>query len=229
MLKEVRVMYISKVYIDVKIPAVIHDLSSLNYFYKTLRKISGEGALVFRIDNIPLDQTEYIQPVVLVSEKKPELSSNNIPVGYIAKIESFKYDIPIRNGMIYKYYIKANPSVKLFFIYSDLETSESWIKWFEIEGKLNGFEVIDIKVNGDGYITCAEKKKKFLSVLFEGSLKITDEMKFRKALNYGIGRGIEYGLGLLSIESFGCKNRNIAEEMKNAKVFEDNCSIDKKY
>jgi len=64
-------------------------------------------------------------------------------------------------------------------------------------------------------VTCVEKKVKFLSVIFEGALKITDEVKFRKALNSGIGRGREFGLGLLSIESFGCKNRNIAAEMKS--------------
>lgn len=213
-------MYISKVYVDVKIPAVLHDLSSLNYFYNTLKKLADEENPVFRIDNVPLDQTDFIQPVVLVTEKKPETSGRTIPLGYVAKIDTFKYDIPVRNGMIYKYYIKANPSVKIFFKYSNLESVESWTKWFELEGKMNGFEVIDISVKDDGYITCVEKKVNLISCIFEGALKITDEEKFRNALNSGIGRGREYGLGLLSIESFGCKNRNIAEEMKNAGVQE---------
>lgn len=209
-------MYISKVYVDVKIPSVRHDLSSLNFFYDTLKKISGGGEPVYRIDNVPLNQTGYIQPVVLISEKKPETENCKISGGYIVKIESFKYDIPVRNGMVYKYFLRANPSVKIFFKHSDLETDESWKKWLEAEGSANGFEVVDSKVTDDGYVKCAEKKIKFISVIFEGSLKITDEVKFRKALNSGIGRGREYGLGLLSIESFGCKNRNIAEEMKNS-------------
>lgn len=206
-------MYISKVYVDVKMPLVRHDLTSLNFFYDTLKKISG-GAPVYRIDNVPLNQTGYIQPVVLISEKKPEFSNGKVPGGYISKIESFEYDIPVRSGMVYKYFLKANPSVKIFFKHSDLETEESWKKWLETEGLINGFEIVDAKVTDDGYVTCAEKKVKFLSVIFEGALKITDEGKFRKALNSGIGRGREFGLGLLSIESFGCKNRNIAEEMK---------------
>jgi len=209
-------MYISKVYLDVKIPLVRHDLSSLNFFYNTLKKISGGGEPVYRIDNVPLEQSGYIQPVVLISNKKPEISGSKIPVGYIAKIETFEYNIPVRNGMVYKYYLKANPSVKIIFKHSDLETEESWKKWIETEGFINGFEIVDTKVTDDGYITCIEKKVKFTSVIFEGALKITDEVKFRKALNCGIGRGRDYGLGLLSIESFGCKNRNIAEEMKNS-------------
>lgn len=211
-------MYISKIYIDVQIPSVRHDLSSLNFFYNTLKKISGGGSPLYRIDNVPLNKTGYIQPVVLVSEKKPDIADKKIPAGYVNKIESFEYVIPVRDGMVYKYYLKANPSVKMLFINSDLETEESWQKWIETEGVLNGFEVIDSKVTDDGYVTCAEKNVKFLTVLFEGALKVTDEKKFRKALNSGLGRGKEYGLGLLSIESFGCKNRNIAEELKNSKV-----------
>lgn len=214
-------MFISKIFINVNIPSVRHDLSSLNYFYDTLKKIAGGGAVVYRIDNVPLNQTGYIQPVVLVSEKNPEFSDLKIPAGYISKIETFEYNIPARNGMVYKYFMKANPSVKIIFRHSDLETEESWKKWLEIEGHDNGFEIVESVVTGDGYITCAGKKIKLISVVFEGSLKITDEVKFRKALNCGIGRGREYGLGLLSIESFGCKNRNIAEEMKNYKKESD--------
>jgi len=210
-------MYISKVYVDVKLPIVRHDLSNLNFFYETLKKISGGGSPVYRIDSVPLNQTGYIQPVVLISENKPEISDGKIPGGYVSKIETFKYDIPVRAGMVYKYYLRANPSVKIFFKNADLETEESWKKWLEIEGNSNGFEIVDLKVTDDGYVTCNEKKVKFQSVLFEGALKITDEVKFRKALDRGLGRGREYGLGLLSIESFGCKNRNIAEEMKNSK------------
>lgn len=171
---------------------------------------------MFRIDNVPLNETGYIQPIVLISEKKPELSNVAVAAGYIVKIESFEYDIPVRDGMVYKYYLRANPSVKIFFKHSNLETMESWKRWFETEGVINGFEVLDLQVADDGYVTCAEKNIKFVSVIFEGSLKIKDEKKFRKALNIGIGRGREYGLGLLSIESFGCKNRDIVQEMKNS-------------
>ncbi len=217
-IKELKVksMYISKVYLDVKIPSVLHDLSSLNFFYESMKKISGGSEPLYRIDNVPLNETGYIQPVVLISDKKPDSSKANVPPGYVVKIESFEYEIPVRDGMVYKYYLRANPSVKIFFKHSDLETEETWKKWLESEGLVNGFEVVDSKVSGEGYVTCTNKKVKFISVLFEGALKITDEKKFRKALNCGVGRGREYGLGLLSVESFGCKNRNIAEEMKNS-------------
>ena len=207
-------MYISKVFIDVNIPLVRRDLGSLNCFYDTLKKISGGGDPVYRIDNVPLKNTAYIQPVVLISENRPLSSSGTIPSGYIVKIETFEYNIPVRNGMVYKYYLKANPSVRMLFRHSDLETEESWGRWFETEGIINGFEIVDMELTDDGYVTCVDRKVKFVSVIFQGILKIVNEDKFRKALNSGIGRGREYGLGLLSVESFGCRNRNIAEEMK---------------
>jgi hypothetical protein len=211
-------MYISKIFVDVNFPPVRRDLSSLNFFYNTLKKISGGGEPVYRIDNVSLNQTGYIQPLVLLSWNRPLSGTEKIPSGYIAKIETFEYNIPLRSGMVYKFYLKANPSVRMFFKYSDLENEESWKKWLETEGYSKGFEIVDLKVTDDGYVTCSEKKVKFVSVIFEGAMKITDEEKFRKAIFTGIGRGREYGLGLLSIESFGCKNRNIAEEMKNSKA-----------
>lgn len=211
-------MYISKLFIDVKIPSVRRDLTSLNFFYETLKVISGGGNPVYRIDCVPLKDLDYIQPVILLTEKNPEIADVKIPAGYIKKIESFEYNIPVRTGMVYKYYLRANPSAKIFFINTNLETEESWKKWFEIEGRANGFEVVDMKTIDDGYVTCSEKKIKYVSVIFEGVLKITNEPKFRKVLNNGLGRGREYGLGLLSVESFGCKNRNIAEEMNNFKT-----------
>lgn len=209
-------MYITKLFIDAKIPSVRHDLTSLNFFYDTLKKITGGGKPVYRIDNVPLAETDYLQPVVVVSETEPSFNDSKLAAGYIAKIETFKYDIPVRNGMNYNFYIKANPSVKILFRYSDLETEESWAEWLRSEGYSNGYEIIDQKVRGDGYITCADKNVRLISVIFEGALRITDEKKFRRAINSAISRGREYGLGLLSIESFGCKNRNIAEEMKNS-------------
>lgn len=209
-------MYISKVLIDAKIPAVRHDLNSPDLFYNTVKSLTGDSRPVFRIENIPLNQTDFIQPVVVVSESKPDLKKSRKPAGYFAGIESIEYNIPVREGMVYKFLMKANPSVRIFFRDYDIETDEAWRKWLESECTANGFELIDCKCTDDGYITSREKGRRMCSVLFEGSLKIYDVKKFQAALHKGIGRGRELGLGLLSIESFGCRNRNIAEEMKNS-------------
>ncbi len=208
-------MYISKVLIDAKIPAVRHDLNSPDLFYNTVKSMTGDSKPVYRIENIPLNKTDFIQPVLVVSESKPDITKSRKPAGYFAGIESIEYTIPIREGMVYKFFIKANPSVRIFFRDYDIDTEEARKKWIETECSPNGFELIDCKCTDDGFIVSREKGKRLCSVIYEGSLKISDENKFRAALHRGIGRGRSLGLGLLSIESFGCRNRNIAEEMNN--------------
>ena len=209
-------MYISKVLIDVKIPAVRHDLNSPDLFYNTIKSMTGDSKPVYRIENVPLYQTDFIQPVVVVSESKPDINKSGKPSAYFKGIESVEYTIPAREGMVYKFFMKANPSVKIFFKEYDVDTDEARLQWFKTECSPNGFEIIDCKCSDDGYIVSREKGKKMASVIYEGALKIYDKDKFISALYKGIGRGRSLGLGLLSVESFGCKNRNIAEEMKNS-------------
>ncbi len=209
-------MYISKVLIDAKIPAVRHDLNSPDMLYNTIKAMTGDSKPVYRIENVPLYKTDFIQPVVVVSESKPDIRKSGKPSAYFKRIETLEYAIPAREGMVYKFFMKANPSVKIFFKEYDVDTDEARLKWLETECSPDGFEIIDCKCSDDGYIISRENSKKIASVIYEGALKIYDKNKFTSALYKGIGRGRSLGLGLLSVESFGCKNRNIAEEMNNS-------------
>jgi hypothetical protein len=209
-------MYISKVLIDVKIPAVRHDLNSPDLFYNTIKTMTGDSKPVYRIENIPLNQADFIQPVLVVSESRPDIYKSGKPSGYFKGVETLEYALPVREGMVYKFFIKANPSVKIFFKVYDVDTDEARIKWLETESSPNGFDIIDCKCSDDGYIISREKNRKLSSAIYEGALKIHDTNKFVSALYKGIGRGRSLGLGLLSVESFSSKNRNIAEEMKNS-------------
>ncbi len=207
-------MYISKILLDVSIPLVRSELADLNRLKSTLSKSVIGGTFLYRIENVPLDKNGYMQPLVLVSENKPDKSASGKPSGFFSAIETYEYNIPVRYGMVYKFLLKANPSTRIIFFNSEIEGSELQVKWLESESLSGGFQLIDCSVKQDGYISSGEEKVKLLSVIFEGSMKITDENRFRQMLNKGIGRGREYGLGLVSVESYGCKNRNIAEEMK---------------
>ncbi len=209
-------MFISKVMIDVKIPEVRYDLHSPEFFYNTLKVLTGDSRPLYRIENVPLNQTGLIQPVLVISQSKPDIEKAGKPSGYFFGIDSHEYKIPVREGMIYKFFMKANPSVRIFFKEFDIDTDEARKKWLETECTSNGFKLIDCQCSDDGFIISHKKRKKLSSVIYEGVLKIYNENKFSAALYKGIGRGRGLGLGLLSVESFGCKNRNIAEEMKNS-------------
>ena len=207
-------MYISKILLNAAIPLVRNELANLDLLDKTLSKLSGTKKFRYRLETVPLDKNGYMQPLVLVSENKPDPALSGKPSGFFAAVETFKYAIPVKNGMVYKFFLKANPSAKILFFDSEFEGNELQIKWLESESYSNGFQLIDCSVKNDGYITASEKKVKILSAVFEGSMKVTDESRFKKMLYVGLGRGKEFGLGLVSVESYGCKNRNIAEEMK---------------
>lgn len=207
-------MYISKILMDVRIPLVRSELASLNRLKLTLSNIVNRGGFIYRIENVPLDKNAFMQPIVLVSENRPDQAASGKPEGFFNLIETYEYKIPVRNGMVYKFMVKANPSTKILFFNSEIEGKDLQKKWLESESFSNGFQLMDCSVSQDGYITDNADKIKLLSAIFEGSMKITDENKFRNMLYNGLGRGKEYGLGLVSVESYGCKNRNIAEEMK---------------
>ena len=209
-------MYISKIIFDVSKPAVRRHLISLDLLRKTLKSLTAGKGFIYRIEDVPLKENNFLQPLVMVSKEKPDPGASGMPDGFIASIESLNYNIPIRPGMNYSFYLKANPSTRIFFKRVEIDGAESQKTWLQSESHKNGFELIQCEVMHYGYITCEAEKKKFLSSVFKGALKITDQEKFSRALFEGIGPGREYGLGLLSIESFGCRNRNIAEEMKHS-------------
>ena len=209
-------MYISKLIFDLSKPAVRRHLISLDQLGKTLDSITAGKGFIYRIDDVPLKENNFLQPLVMVSKSKPDPAASGIPDGFITSIESLNYNIPIRSGMNYSFYLKANPSTRIFFKQVEIDGAELQKKWLESESLRNGFELIQCEVIHDGYIKCEAESKKFLSSIFKGALKITDDKRFSRALFGGIGFGKEYGFGLLSIESFGCRNRNIAEEMKHS-------------
>jgi CRISPR system Cascade subunit CasE len=99
-----------------------------------------------------------------------------------------------------------------------VHSEKEQIDWLRKKGEQHGFQITTIKVNPDNSIvsdvlTISENKvfgdhpskKKdgdkltFNSVIFDGTLQITDAEKFRKVLSDGIGQGKAYGFGLLSI------------------------------
>lgn len=207
-------MYISKILLDVSIPLVRSELANLDQLKTTLSNTVSGSPFLYRIDTVPLDKNRYMQPVVLVSMNKPDPVKSGKPSGFFAAVESYEYNIPVRNGMVYKFLLKANPSARILFFNSDITEIGLQVKWLESESVSNGFQLIDCTVKNDGFISVRDARIKLVSAIFEGSMRVTDENKFKKMLYQGIGRGREFGLGLVSVESYGCKNRNMAEEMK---------------
>lgn len=207
-------MYISKLLLDVSIPLVRSELANLDRLKTTLANTVNGSSFLYRIDTVPLEKNRYMQPIVIVSKNKPDTAASGKPSGFFSALECYEYNIPVRNGMVYKFMLKANPSTKILFFNSEIIERDLQVKWLESESIANGFQLLDCTVTDDGFISARDARVKLISVIFEGSMRVIDENRFRKMLYEGVGRGREYGLGLVAVESYGCKNRNIAEEMK---------------
>jgi CRISPR system Cascade subunit CasE len=92
----------------------------------------------------------------------------------------------------------------------ELRKEEEQIEWLQRKGEQHGFHLNLVTVNSDvanvsttpnGKVFGNHEKGKltFNSVVFDGTLQISDAEKFRETLIHGIGQGKAYGFGLLSI------------------------------
>ncbi len=132
----------------------------------------------------------------------------------------------IENGMTLMFRLQANPTKRIgnsdqiaHERFKDkknrrrveLRTDEERIKWLKRKGEEVGFQLANIKVSPIPNVASVEEGKinfrkersspkiTFGSVVFDGVLVVTDEVKFKESIVSGIGTGKAYGFGLLSI------------------------------
>jgi CRISPR system Cascade subunit CasE len=130
----------------------------------------------------------------------------------------------VQSGMTLLFRLRANPTRRIsprcesernsrfYGKRVELYREEEQISWLGRKAEAHGFRLLAVKVNRDvpnlhtipeskikGRRSDTEKPVTFGSVLFKGSLGVTDANRFREALVQGIGSGKAYGFGLLSI------------------------------
>lgn len=148
------------------------------------------------------------------------VSLNNVSKLYVSSIEQAKYDMPdgfineigspksllsvlecFKDGMLLNFDIMAMPAKKIkegnaknskrVFL-SKYEDREQWL---HKKSSQNGFRVLACieKNNADNSI----KTGGFKSIVFQGTLIITDSSKFKEAYKHGIGAERAFGCGML--------------------------------
>ncbi|MBT9168304.1 MAG: CRISPR-associated endoribonuclease Cse3 [Syntrophomonadaceae bacterium] len=78
---------------------------------------------------------------------------------------------------------------------------EEQLEWLERKAQGCGFKVLAVNLRHDDSRGrhAASHRLRFLGVVFEGTLTVTDRVLFLDALRQGIGPGKAYGFGLLSV------------------------------
>lgn len=96
----------------------------------------------------------------------------------------------------------------------DLRTDHDRIEWLMRQANNHGFQIqtppnqpsipaVQILPQPTSHGRDQEHRLTFGAATFEGILRITDRVRFRQALEHGIGKGKAYGFGLLSIAAIG--------------------------
>lgn len=209
-------LYISKLQLNKESSSVQEDLQDLYRLHERLRNAfdsyncKEKISMLYRVENGHNPAVDGIQIHVqaLVCPLWDELSNETdyfLKPPLTSKIENIR----IRNEASYHFLIHASPTemsknnkvVRLHY--------DQLLRWIIAKGDLCGFyvEKDEIKIQ-QLPSTIAVKVKNgertdlnINTVRYSGILHVSDEVRLSDAMKFGIGRGLEFGCGLLSLAS----------------------------
>jgi CRISPR system Cascade subunit CasE len=203
-------MYLSKLVLNERDRKVRSDLSNAHNLHRSIMQAFPDGYQERpRADWNILFRQEVDSDVILVqSNSDAEPDWTQLPQGYLVNhvIKPFNLQASqLKPGQIFQFRLKANPSKrdkqsgKLTGMFSQPDQEA----WLARKATQSGFNVETIDViptpNLYGTKTKGTSPIKIFTVLYQGTLQVSDPNLFFEAIRQGIGRGRSYGCGLLSI------------------------------
>ena len=154
---------------------------------------------------------QYSMPVLIVSEKEPDF--DKLSGEYSLGVKTLQYPEKLKNvnqGVIYRFLLRGNPTKKVKGKRIPLKTYEERLQWIQKKSDQSGFDLLDCLIKSERIKesvktdivknnTSGVRKITFNSVIYEGTLKITDIEIFKSSLYNGIGSGKAFGFGLMTI------------------------------
>ncbi|HEX7021255.1 MAG TPA: type I-E CRISPR-associated protein Cas6/Cse3/CasE [Trueperaceae bacterium] len=159
--------------------------------------------------------------VLLYVQSRVEPNWSVLPSGYVlddgmanpaVKSVARAYDT-LKAGRTLRFRLRANPTRKIKTKSGTngdrrngkrvpLRRTDDQLSWLRRKGEQHGFDLLQVNIVATGSAELIESHKTgrtFQGVVYEGYLTVRDAMRFRDALERGIGPGKAYGFGLLSI------------------------------
>lgn len=204
-------MYLSKLTLNMSSPEARRLLSNPNMLHKAIFRAfpdegdGGAGRILYRLDET---KTQDDAPTCLLvqSEKEPVWGKAELLVSCLTSYESKVFKPDFMPGQVFYFRLKANPTVKREGKRLGLFKEEAQLDWLKRKAQNGGFTVLGCNLSPEGMVkddkhvdTGNTIPMSFLSVRFEGKLKVTDPGLFRETLEQGIGSAKGFGFGLLSI------------------------------
>jgi len=172
-------------------------------------KLPENERVLFRLD---IEPTTGV-PVLLVQSKTApdwKMLEGNKSGGYLQ--EGLKdnpgvkqFDWHLSSGEVFQYRLKANPTIRKDKQRIGLIREDEQKAWLERKAPQNGFELLDCvlsrreKINGSLYRDGQRHELCFVSIEFNGILKVNDPEKIIAVLCNGFGSGKGLGFGLMTL------------------------------
>jgi len=164
----------------------------------------GTGRVLFRLDEEPYSENIYL---LVQSEKEPCWEKAALLNKRLVGSPQYKkVELHVKEGQTLYFRLRANPTIKREGKRLGILHEDSQIAWLRRKAKDSGFSVNSCTVIPEGIVK--DKKAElsansfnisFISVRFEGVLKVDDASIFTNTVSQGIGSGKAMGFGLLSI------------------------------
>ncbi|MDA8345349.1 MAG: type I-E CRISPR-associated protein Cas6/Cse3/CasE [Thermaerobacter sp.] len=179
--------------------------------------------ILHRIETLPRSNT---LTMLVQSEMEPrwaDLPKNYLAMGHEPEVKGIDQSLAgIRRGMVLNFRLRANPTKKVDTKSGPdakrrngrrkkLQGEQEQVGWLLRKASSGGFAVLDVRRTeeagevgstsriADSTEPYEQVQMFFGSVLFDGTLQVTDAERFRKTLADGLGSGKAFGFGLLSV------------------------------
>lgn len=225
-------MYLTRLTLNSRSPSVRQDLADCRRMHRTIMSafppIDGDARAAHRVlHRIEPQRGDGSLTVLVQSITAPNwagLPARYIATGYAPEVKVIDPSIAaIGSGMVLNFRLRANPTKKIDTKSGPdgqrrngrrkkLQGETAQIGWLQRKASLGGFTLLDARRSDEagevgyktlGAATEGEPMKMFFgSVLFEGTLRVTDADKVRRTLVDGIGSGKAFGFGLLSLAPY---------------------------
>lgn len=201
-------LYLSKLDIATDYPQVMKDIANMNGLHKRLMAAFPNGYTEARKDmNILFRVETNAGRVVIYVQSGVEPAWEQLDVRSFAAPPLSKNIGPtitnLKAGQLCSFRLRANPTKRISNGTNaskrlGLLREDDQISWLHKKASTGGFELVAVKVSPEGFLKTKDHKT-FLSVLFDGTLKIVDPECFVNTLQKGVGAGKAYGFGLMSL------------------------------
>lgn len=217
-------MYLSRLFLDPRSRQVQREIADVYQMHRTIMRafpdqVAKTERVLFRLDiqprtSIPVllvqSQTQPNWSFLLGAEKHYLLRGDNLPPE-LENPSVKQVELKLHRGQVLVFRLRANPTVKKdrpgreqgrrVGLYRESEQRE----WLRRKLAAGGAELLSVAISNETQINAwqdegdVRRPLRFLSVQFDGLLRVQDPDQLLRTVQRGVGSGKGFGFGLLSL------------------------------